>query len=318
MGINPRSPVGCAASLLIFAMLAVFSLPATLSAAEGSSVDLPVFRKWSGDYPVAQLDRLPEGQRRSRIGYLGEQKEFAAVWEALKPDEEVPGVDFGRNIVVFSRNVVFYNRTSILKVALKEGVAEILAMETMSARPIEDKAAMALAEIPRAGVRFLQAGSERIPVLQNESAADPRNATYMVDGRQVSLHDGRCETEAAPGSASRIATVVFGKPAAGDLDGDGDEDAALFLMHSPGGSGTFYYVAASVNDGDGFRGTNAVLLGDRISPQQIGIRDGVVVVDYADRRPDDPMAAPPSVGKSKYLILHNGRLTERMPHREGK
>ena len=313
-----RSSSGWAASLLIFGLLAVVFLPATILAAEGPSVDLPLFHKWSGDYPVARLDRLPEGQRRSRIGYLGGQKEFAAVWEALKPDEEVPDVDFGRNLVVFSRNVVFYNQTSILKVALKEGIAEILAMETMSARPIEDKAAMALAEIPRAGVRFLQSGGERIPVLRNGSAADPRNATYMVDGRQVSLNDGRCETEAAPGSASRIATVVFGKPVAGDLDGDGDEDAALFLMHSPGGSGTFYYVVVSINDGGGYRGTNAVLLGDRISPLQIGIRDGVVVVDYADRRPDDPMAAPPSVGKTKYLILHNGCLTEMMPHGEGR
>jgi len=207
MGKTPRSSLGCAASLLIFSMIAAFSLPATLSAAAGPSVDLPVFRKWGG---------------------------------------------------------------------------------------------------------------ERIAVLRNGSAADPRNATYMVDGRQVSLKDGRCETEAAPGSASRIATVVFGEPVAGDLDGDGDEDAALFLMHSSGGSGTFYYVAVSINDGGGFRGTNAVLLGDRISPRQIGIRDGVVVVDYADRRPDEPMAAHPSVGKSKYLILQNGRLTEMMPHEEGK
>ncbi len=41
----------------------------------------------------------------------------------------------------------------------------MLAMETMSAMPIEDKVAMALAVIPRAGVRFIASGNERIGVL---------------------------------------------------------------------------------------------------------------------------------------------------------
>jgi hypothetical protein len=309
MRINARISAWWAASLLMLVALAVFPCVGTLSAAEDPPVDLPVSRKWSGDYPVAQLDRLPEGQRRSRVGYLGDETAFAAVWKACKPGEEVPDVDFGKNLVVFSRNVDFYNRTNILKIILKGGVAEILAMETMSALPIEEKVAMALAEIPRAGVRFLQAGSERIPV-SDGSADDPRNATYTVEGRKVPLHCGRHEAEAASGSAVKVTTVVFGRPVVGDLEGDGDEDVVLILVHSPGGSGTFYYIAASINENGRYRGTDAVFLGDRISPRQIGIRNGVVVVDYADRRPDEPMAAQPSVSKSKVLILRDGRLAE--------
>jgi hypothetical protein len=68
----------------------------------------------------------------------------------------------------------------------------------------------------------------------------------------------------------------------GDLNEDGNEDAALFLVHQPGGSGTFYYIAAALNANGGFRGTNAVLLGDRIAPQTIEIRDGVVNRSYTD------------------------------------
>ena len=257
------------------------------------------------------------GQRRSRVGYLGDEKAFAAVWKVLRPAEDVPDVDFGRNLIVFSRNVNFYNRTSILKITLAEGVAEILAMETMSALPIEEKVAMALAEIPRAGVRFLQAGEERIPVSGNGAAADPLNATYTVEGRRIPLRNGRHEVEAAPGSAAKTVTAVFGEPVAGDLEGDGDEDAVLFLVHDPGGSGTFYYVAASINEGGRYRGTDAVLLGDRISPGQIGIRNGVVTVDYMDRRPGEPMSAPPSVGGTKVLDLRDGRLTDIGPLGEG-
>lgn len=66
--------------------------------------------------------------------------------------------------MVFSRNVDFYNSTRIFRVTLRDGVAEVLAMETMSARPLEDKAAMSLAVVPRAGVGSLKAGDRRIPI----------------------------------------------------------------------------------------------------------------------------------------------------------
>jgi apolipoprotein D and lipocalin family protein len=131
---------------------------------DGAANDLPILRSWSGDYPVSQLDRLPENQRTTPAGYLGTSAAFGAVWQAFKPGEEVPEVDFSKQFVIFSRNVRFYNRTSIAKAILKDGVADFLAIETMSAMPIEDKVGMAMAAIPREGARFIQAGSERIPV----------------------------------------------------------------------------------------------------------------------------------------------------------
>ena len=116
--------------------------------------------------------------------------------------------------------------------------------------------------------------------------------------------------QAAPGSATRIRTWVFGEPVWGDLNGDGVEDAALLLVHAPGGSGTFYYVAVALNTNGAYRGTNGVLLGDRIAPQNVSIRNGVVVANYADRRFDESMAVRPSVGKSMYLAMKEGRLGE--------
>jgi len=38
-------------------------------------------------------------------------------------------------------------------------------MKTRSARPIEDNAAMAIAVIPREGIKNIQVGSQNIPVL---------------------------------------------------------------------------------------------------------------------------------------------------------
>ena len=111
---------------------------------------------WSGDYPIAALDQLPPGQQQNRAGYIGDVGTFAKVWQNFMPEAALPAVDFANNLVVFHRNVVYYNRTNIFKVTLTEGVAEVLAMETMSAMPVEDRAAMAMAVIPRAGVKAIR------------------------------------------------------------------------------------------------------------------------------------------------------------------
>lgn len=56
-----------------------------------------------------------------------------------------------------NRNTQYYNRLSIGKVMLEEGIAQVLAMETLSARPIEDKVAMSMAAVARKGVAGIQA-----------------------------------------------------------------------------------------------------------------------------------------------------------------
>ncbi|MDX2511739.1 MAG: hypothetical protein QNK25_06785, partial [Desulfobacterales bacterium] len=142
----------------------------------------------------------------------------------------------------------------------------------------------------------------------NASVYDPLNATYIVEGQKIRLIDGHSETESAPGSASKIITSVFGKPVYGNIDGEGDVDAALILTHDSGGSGTFFYVAAALNVNGFYWGTRAILLGDRVVPQNISVRNGVIVANYANRRQDEPMAAPPSVGTSKYLVLERNVL----------
>lgn len=152
------------ASLLGILALGITAGCAAPTVANVPPAELAISQSWSGDYPVADLKRLPDGQRQSRVGYLGNAAAFKAVWTGFKPEEAVPEVDFGKNLVVFSRNVDFYNRTRILKVMLNNGTAEVVAMETMSAIPVEDKVAMAMAVIPRAHVTGIQTGQARLPV----------------------------------------------------------------------------------------------------------------------------------------------------------
>lgn len=147
----------------------------------------------------------------------------------------------------------------------------------------------------------------------NEQQSTPaqtsyKDATYMIDGSSVTLKDGSAETEAAPGSASKIVTTYFGNEATGDLNGDGKNDIAFILTQNTGGSGTFYYVVAALAIDTGYQGTNAVLLGDRIAPQTTEIRDGQLIVNYADRKTGEDMTTQPSVGVSKYLKIAGTEL----------
>lgn len=141
-------------------------------------------------------------------------------------------------------------------------------------------------------------------------AFDPLNATYMIDGKPVTLMHGASETQAAPGSAAKVTTMVFGQPAYGELNDDDRADAALLIVQDTGGSGRFYYVAAMINDHDSTKGTNALFLGDRIAPQTMDIKNEQIVVNYADRKPTDPMSAQPSIGVSKYFIFDGSTLKE--------
>ena len=154
--------------------------------------------------------------------------------------------------------------------------------------------------------------------LSQTVAADPLNATYTIGVKEIRLVGGRSELQTAPGSVIRTKTLAFGKPVYGDLDGDGDEDAAMIITQDPGGSGTFYYIGAALGVKGGYRGTNAVLLGDRVTSLKVDIRNGVIFIDYRDRRPEESMAIPPSIGKSAYLTLKNGHLTAIRPLTEGE
>ena len=130
----------------------------------------------------------------------------------------------------------------------------------------------------------------------------PVNASFRINGREIALINGYAEVTAAPGSASKITTRVWGKPQFSDLTGDGQQDAALILIHNTGGSGTFYYVVASLREGNHYRGTTGVLLGDRIEPKGIGIVDNRITVTFSCRSDGEAFTTPPSVPMEQLVI----------------
>jgi hypothetical protein len=128
--------------------------------------EVEVLQSWQGDYPVAQISQLPEGQREHGVGYIADPRTFENVWKAFKPDEAVPEIDLKSNLLLFTRNTQFFNRIRIGKVKVTNGVAEVLAMETMSAMPIEEKVGMSFVVVPRKGIESIQRSDGLLPIEQ--------------------------------------------------------------------------------------------------------------------------------------------------------
>jgi heat shock protein HslJ len=131
------------------------------------------------------------------------------------------------------------------------------------------------------------------------------NTTYLIDNKPVELTNGLSE-EQIPNSASKVVTKYFGNELKTDLNNDGREDIVFLLTQETSGSGVFFYVAASLNTEEGWVGSHTTFLSDRIAPQTTEISENftnrdVIVVNYADRNPDEPMSAKPSIGQSVWL-----------------
>ncbi len=140
------------------------------------------------------------------------------------------------------------------------------------------------------------------------AVTDYKNAAYLIEGELIQLTEGYSEVETVPGSASKTFTRYFGNELETDLDGDGDHDVAFLITQETGGSGTFYYAVAAVATEQGYIGSDGYLLGDRVAPQSTDVSSNprhknVVVFNYADRAPNEPMTTQPSVGTSVYLKL---------------
>jgi len=135
---------------------------------------------------------------------------------------------------------------------------------------------------------------------------DFTEVTFTLKGKEVTLVDGIFVNSVTPDSASVSTIRYFGNDFAHDVDGDGDMDVVFLVTEDGGGSGTFFYVVGAIKEAEGYRGTQAMFLGDRIAPQSIDAGEGTqVVVNYADRALGEPMSTVPSVGKSMYLLYNS-------------
>jgi hypothetical protein len=148
------------------------------------------------------------------------------------------------------------------------------------------------------------------PAHGEPAAIDPLNSVVTIEGTAIALTGGRSALPMAPGSAAVLRTQVLGTAATGDLDGDGDEDAVLWLVQETGGSGTFHFLAATMREPEEFVGTTAVFLGDRLRRTGLLIDKRVVVASLLTRHDREPMASAPSVPERRFFTTTESGLRE--------
>ena len=157
-----------ALTLLSMSLVFFICLQTTVESNEIDPEQAEILQTWQGDFPVAQLDVLPVKQRERAVGFIDNARVFTAVWKCFKPDENIPEIDFTENLVMFARNTHFYNRISIGRVDIVDGVAEVLAMETMTATAIEDKVGFSLAVVPRKNMKAVKVGDDILMLNSDE------------------------------------------------------------------------------------------------------------------------------------------------------
>jgi len=136
------------------------------------------------------------------------------------------------------------------------------------------------------------------------------NAEYRSDmspKKNVKLAGGMYREKIVPGSASELVIRLSDTFAAGDLNGDSVDDAAVVLISNAGGSGTFYHLAAVLDEKGLLRHIGSALLGDRIKLLSLSIDSGVIRVVMMTQGKNDPMIVTSLKVTNRY-VLKGGEL----------
>ncbi len=127
----------------------------------------------------------------------------------------------------------------------------------------------------------------------------------------VALTAGRYEGPPfASGGASRpTVTLIDWMVARGDLNADGNEDAAVYLVEDSGGSGSFVYLAVVLSAHGEAVNSASILVGDRPRIRSLRIANGVVETELIAAGAAEPLALPAHRQRKRYR-LQDGRLVE--------
>jgi len=140
-----------------------------------------------------------------------------------------------------------------------------------------------------------------------------KNTTYYFKDAphgQITLQNGTAQEPLVPNAASQYVATFIEPAAFGDLNNNSAADAADIIVTNAGGSGSFYNLAALLNDSGQPKNVAATLLGDRIKINSLKIENGQIQVEYLEHGPQEPMSAAPTQRMVKTYQLVGNQLVE--------
>lgn len=133
-----------------------------------------------------------------------------------------------------------------------------------------------------------------------------RNATYLSDYApegSVKLTDG------AYVDSVNMMSVRIADRLDGDLNGDGAQDAAVFLTTNAGAGSVFLDLVAMLSDGGTPRFVGKVALGDRVGLDSLYMEHRDIVAHLTTHAEGDPLCCPTKKVVRRYAV-EGGRLIE--------
>jgi hypothetical protein len=135
-------------------------------------------------------------------------------------------------------------------------------------------------------------------------ASDLANLSYpstRVDSGQYDLADGAYEE-------GDMHVSMTGFVAQGDLNGDGQDDAAVVLSSNPSGSADFYDLHVVISETGVLSALAPVEIGDRIEMEDLRIDNGEIIVNATIKGPNDADCCPTQLVEQHYAV-QDGALT---------
>jgi Tol biopolymer transport system component len=146
------------------------------------------------------------------------------------------------------------------------------------------------------------------PVPAPLTLAALKNAEYQsefVASGKAKLTDGVYKESGASGAATPVELRLADSAILADLNGDGVGDAIAILSATPSSGGTFYYLAAMLNQNNIPQHVASLLLGDRVQIKGMTLENGDIVVTMLTHGTRDPICCPTQPVTRRYRFLND-------------
>lgn len=147
------------------------------------------------------------------------------------------------------------------------------------------------------------------PTSGRPELGEAANATFRgIYDHPVTLEDGIYEGRpfVENGAARPRVELIRDFEMGADLDDDGSEETVVLLSESPGGSGTFLYLAILERQGNAVENTGTAAIGDRVQIRGWRAEGGTIVLAVVQAGPEDAACCPSQLMTRRWELDSDG------------